>query len=102
MVGFRGLDWIYDVTADGDALATRAGEFERLLASVPLVLTGAQPKTRARVSELPDGWRTRQTPSRVMRPAGRLEATTSPFLIADSPTRSARRTTTESDSDIHV
>lgn len=97
MVGFRGLDWIYGVTADGDALAARAREFEQRIASAPLSRTSAQSKARARVSELPDGWRTRRN----MRPTERREATPS-TLIADPPFRSARRTTTSSDSGIHV
>lgn len=40
MVGFRGLDWIYDVTTDTNTIAARARAFEQQIAS----MTTSQPR----------------------------------------------------------
>ena len=45
MVGFRGLDWIYDVTTDTNATATRARTFDARIAAMP-----TPPRRRATVT----------------------------------------------------
>jgi hypothetical protein len=51
MVGFRGLDWIYDVTTDTDTIAARARDFEQRIAATPI----SQPRNDrdARVRRVP-------------------------------------------------
>lgn len=36
MVGFRGLDWVYDVTTDTNAIAERARTFDARITAIPI------------------------------------------------------------------
>jgi len=52
MVGFRGLDWIYDVTSDTNTIVARAQAFERQIASMTISQPSNDSAARVRLTPL--------------------------------------------------